>query len=768
MRLPALARLVGAVLLAAPAALAQSADWRAFPAFNEVVAVAAAPDGLWAGTDAGVFFYGVPDGELVTVTPVDGLRGGRLGALAYDAARGALWLGYGDGLVERLDPEAQTVTPFYGLVRADQYPSRGVRRIRVSGDSLYLSTDFGVVVFDAARGEVRDAYARIGDLAPGTAVNDVLAAPLPDGRPGLWVATAQGVYAAARAGGGLQTPSAWARADGVDGEALSLARFDGDVFAGTDSEIRRRSGDGVWTRVQGTGRPVTTLVADGGRLLGLTRRSVYRVGRDGAVAFYTSETPLALRDLAVGPGGALWAGDGALGLIPLPPPAAASGPDPFTPDPIAPPGPSTNAIARVDVGPGGVLWLATRPIEASGASAINRFEDGAWTAWLTSDPTIDIARASFRSGVVGPDGAFYAGSEGDGLTVVSPDGTLTTYDEEDSSLGGAGGDDRFVRVDDVAFEGDRRWVGNLSDRLLHLFAADGAWAGLPFPRGSTPPNIGDLRLAVDPFGQKWLALRGAGLVAWDTGDDPASPADDAAVRFVGAGSGGRGLPDGDVRDVVVDGEGRVWVGTARGIAYVFSPGSAFGGSADLAEPQWARTEDGTDFLLRDVEVNDLEADPAGQVWVATTTGAYLVNAAGNAVVRRVASDTSPLPSDEVFSVAVDPRSGRVYFVTEEGLFSTAGDATLPTPGSEALVVAPSPFRPAEAPGVVVSGLSAGQSDVRVTTVAGDVVWAGSVAGGSFQWDGRDRAGRPAPSGVYLVAVSGEDGRTLVGKVALIR
>ena len=220
--------------------------------------------------------------------------------------------------------------------------------------------------------------------------------------------------------------------------------------------------------------------------------------------------------------------------------------------------------------------------------------------------------------------------------------------------------------------------------------------------------------------------------------------------------------------MAVDGAGRVWIGTARGVAYVFSPGSAFGASPDLGEPQWARLADGSDWLLRDVEVNDLEVDPAGQVWVATTTGAYLVNAAGDAVVRRVASETSPLPSDEVFSVAVDPVSGRVYFVTGEGLFSTAGDATRARPGSDGLVASPSPFRPAEGGGVVVSGLSAPQSSVRVMTVGGDVVWAGDVAGGSFRWDGRDRAGRPAPSGVYLVAASGEDGRTLVGKVALIR
>jgi len=174
-------------------------------------------------------------------------------------------------------------------------------------------------------------------------------------------------------------------------------------------------------------------------------------------------------------------------------------------------------------------------------------------------------------------------------------------------------------------------------------------------------------------------------------------------------------------------------------------------------------------LLLDVEVLDLEVDPAGQVWVATTSGAYLLNAAGDGLVRTVTADTSPLPSDLISRIAVDPTTGRVFFVTDGGLFSAPGDATRPTAGADGLTASPSPFRPAQdASGVVVRGLSASVSDVRVVTVAGDVVFAAEIRGGSFRWDGRDRSGRPVPSGVYLVSAAGSDGSRRVGKVAVIR
>lgn len=770
-------RLVALIVLAPVAfpSLAQTAGWRAYPAYNEVAAVAAAPDGIWAGTPAGVFFYGVPDGEIVTYTSVDGLAGGPVGAMAYDDARGVLWIGYGDGLFERLDAATGTITPFFAIARADQYTARGVRRIRIAGDALYLATDFGVVVFDGAREEVRATYARIGDLPGGTAVSDVLLAPRPGGGDGLWLATDGGVFVAPPDADDLQSPAGWTRVPGAPAPALSLAAFDGTVYVGggdPDANARdlyRLAPDGSWNRQIFTNNAIVDLHPDGDRLLGVSRRFAYVHRFRDPAGYFIDDRAEAMRAVDVGPGGVPWVGDAAVGLFPLPPENGEDGPIPFDPDPIRPPGPFTNQILQTDIGGDGVLWLVTGRLEAAGTAAVNKFEDGVWTDYLVSDPDLDISRSTFFNGAVGPDGAFYGGAAGGGLTVFGVDESVTTYTPDNSSLQGIPSDPDFVVVPDVGFEGDRRWVVNLSGRPLHLFDADGSWTGLPYPSGiaSTAP-LG--RLAIDGFGQKWFAMEGSGLGVWDTGDDPASAADDRGRTFRDTPQAGQGLPNPDVRDVVVDGRGRVWAGTARGLAYVFSPGSAFGASDDLALPQWPRLADGSDWLLRDVEVNDLDVDPAGQVWVATTTGAYLIDAEGSRVVRQLTSDNSPLPSDAIAAVSVDPVTGRVFLTTREGLFSVSGDATRPAPASDALAVSPSPFRPAATTeGVVVSGLASPQSAVRVLTAAGEVVYAADVAGGSFRWDGRDvRTGRPAPSGVYLVVAAGENGETLYGKVALIR
>ena len=775
-----------AVLSAAPA-FGQSASpgaFQAFPALNEVTAVAAAGDAVWAATAGGVFRYGTASGEVSRFTPADGLTGGDVGALYVDGA-GVAWVGYGTGVLDRLDGETGEVRSFYDIERAEQYASRGLRRIRAIGDRLYLATDFGVVVFDPEQQEVRDTYARFGSLSPATPVNDVLAAPLPDGAPGLYVATAEGIASAPADEPNLQIPTAWTADEGFAGEALSLAALGGALFAGGgpdgEQDLYERTEGGAWARRLFVNNPITALIADGDRLVGVALPFTYFYTPGEPFVAMQGSSPLqSLRDVVLDAGGQVWVGDAAAGLVPVPdPPDGASGVVPFGVEAVVPEGPFTNRAVDTDAR-GDAVWTATRSIVDVEVASLNRLdpETGTWTIYRTDGSAGDVGASEFLSVDIGPDGAAYGGSQGDGLVVIAPDGAVTRYDETNSPLLNAGSTPTFVVTSGVAFEGDDRWILNLgSTRPLHFWGADGTWTALP-----RPPGIGGgdefQNVAIDRFGQKWFSMGGTGgLTVWDTGDDPADPADDRGRRFTGGGNG-QGLPGSEVRDVAVDLEGRVWLGTERGIAYVFSPGSAFGADAALAVPQWPRIneeldtsgEEGASYLLRDVNVADLEVDPAGQLWVATSSGLYLVNAAGDAVIATYTSLNSPLPSDNVFTVTVDPADGTVYLTTESGLYAFAGDATAPSVSSEALRVSPNPFRPDRGDrGLLISGLAAAQSDVRILTVSGEVVHAATASGGSLRWDGvDDRTGRPVPSGVYLVAAAADGADTLYGKIAVVR
>ena len=548
----------------------------------------------------------------------------------------------------------------------------------------------------------------------------------------------------------------------------------GNVYVGggpeTARDLYRRLSTGAYERRLFINNPILEISASRDRLVCVDPFFVWSLHAEGGTVRLVPEPSTSgLQTVAGGGDGQAWVGDAGIGLFPVTIPAP-GGPDQvtITPAPVRPEGPLTSEFAEIAAGPDQTLWVASRQLD--GSSAVSRFAENGWSTYTESDVP-DLLNGP-RSASVGPDGTFYFGSSGRGMTVFTPDGGIESYTSDNSTLLPASGSSSFVVVSDVEFEGDRRWVVNSgSPRPLQLFAADGTWAGLPYPTGVPSSNEAQ-RIAIDDFGQKWLTLNRVGLAVWDTGTDPADPSDDRATRIAGSGSNGQGLPDNDVRDVVADLDGGLWVGTARGIAYVFSPGSALDGNAAISWPIIAGTEtQGADYLLRDVQVNDLEIDPAGRLWVATTTGAYLVNRSRDGLELAFDTNTSPLPSDDVQSVAIDRVSGKVYFATRQGLVAYQGDATTPQSGSSELVVTPSPFRPGLGDtSVLIRGLSAQESSVRIVTVGGDVLFRGEVAGGSFRWDGVDERTRQlAASGVYFVVGAGTNGEgRVVGKIAVVR
>lgn len=771
-------------LLVASAASAQ--PWESYPAFRDVRAVAASGDAMWAATPAGVFGYALDGGAFERYTTIDGLQGGDARAITVDAS-GRVWIGYGDGVLDRIDPASGEVRSFFDIERADQFASRGVNRLRARGDSLLIATDFGLVIWDLTQDQVRQTASRLGPLDPATPVQDVLVAPDPgDGSPTFWLATDGGIVRAPLATPNLQIASAWTRDEGFTASAYALAYYEDVVWAsgrldGASGDLYRRGDDGVWGRRIFFDGVISELIVGDGILAA--------VERDGGRLFLFETffqtrnfdaRPSALRFQSVtfGADGRFWGGDSGVGLFQFPAvPDIFSGEIPFEPAPLLPSGPFSNDFTDLDLSPDGDVWLvtATAPVGVSGAAGVSRLRDGEWQTVRTD--TSPLPQSSFESVVARPDGGALAGTAGLGLAVIEDDLSVSVFDASNSTLRSATGQSNFIVISDMVREGDLWWVVNKSSPLpLHVFpgtpeATLTDWSGFPSPPGG-PSGVGADRIALDEFGQKWLALGDQGLMVWDTGTDPRSASDDRGRTF-GVGFNGQGLPNGTVTSLILDREGRMWIGTRRGIAIVFSPGSAFGGDAALAEPVWPVTGegDGTDYLLRDANVNDLAIDPAGRIWVATSSGAFLLTPGGDAIELQLTASDTPLPSDQVLDVGVDQRTGIVYLTTDAGLYSYQGDATGPDLASEELRVGPSPFRPREHDAVIISGLNAPASRVRVLTIDGRVVFeSDAIFGGSFRWDGRDtRTGDLVPSGVYLVAASGAEGEsTIYGKLAVIQ
>ncbi|MEM1041243.1 MAG: two-component regulator propeller domain-containing protein [Bacteroidota bacterium] len=775
--------LLAVLLLTVSPASAQDDRWQAFPSLRNAQAVTASDEALWVGTDGGVYRYAPDTGEIERFTPVDGLSGVDVEAITYDAARDVVWVGYPDGALDRVDATSGEVQPFFEIAQADRFNARGINRIDVAADSLLISTEFGVVVFDAVRGEVRDTYERFGTLAGGTSVGDVVPAPLPDGQPGLWVGTRGGIAYAPLAAPNLREPSAWTLDTDTLTDVLSLAFFDGTLFAGTERITDPNNGDivtpgggyrrvnGQWTRFTSATRSFFDLFVLDDDLIAAAVFQVLRIDGAGQVSSYRLTGAGGFLGGTAGPDGRVWVGDRIEGLIAFP---LLEPLEPGVVEPdlrLIPDGPLTNAILDLDVDREGNVWAGfVAPNDRINGFA--RFDGAAWTNFSLANGALPD-RATVRTVHADAQGNVWFGTEGRGVFQYAPDDEVTLYTQENSTLEqSSDSNPDFIIADGVDTDASGRlWATNKFAALpLHLRTPDGVWTALDRPSGVST-NYAYESVYIDSFGQKWITgNRDSGFLVLDTGADPLDVADDRAAVVRSAGSVGTGLPSDEVNAIVEDRSGRLWIGTERGLATVFSPGSIFVGDP-AQQITWTRTPDGASFFLRDLRVLDIAVDAADRKWLASDAGAWLINAEGNEVLANFTTENAPLPSDVIAAVDIDDATGAVYFATSGGVYRYDGDALAPSATAEDLFIYPNPVRASGGalPEIAITGL-VDRADVRVLTVDGQVVASFDTRGGSVRWDGRDRrTGDLVPSGVYIVAAAGQDGEgTAYGKIAVIR
>ncbi len=749
---------------------------------RRALSVAVADSVVWVGASGGLFSLNDRTNEVRTYTLVDGLHTVTAANVAFDKPRNVVWIGYEDGVLDRLDPESGVIQSFRDIERASQFSSRRINRIRMQGDTLYVATDFGLVVFDPARSEVRDAYNRFGTFSAGIPVFDFDLGKLDDGSPGIWVATDEGVAYAPRSAINLQDPSVWTVEQFIsDDPPLSIGLFLDSVYVGVGDGLRVRVGPGIYSPRGAIDRAVTSLQRRADRLIGVSEFRTFQVNEQGTITVIDMPGVSFPTGFAAEPGDSLfWVSDAERGLARV----RAGGPDAASmqvTDFFVPPGPRDGLFSTASVGSDGSLLLGG--VSGAGRGFYHLKPDGTWVNYNTIDFPALGPRGSFFVVNVDKANGLWAGSAGGGAARVDTTGSIELFTEVNSSLLPVTGTNDFIIVGGIDEDSDNNtWVTTLgSPSPLHFRTQDGTWQGLPPYVGQGLTSLANAYgpVYVDSFDQKWIIVRDEssfsntrGLMVVDTGDDPADRSDDAFRFYNNVGSGGQGLPSTKVTAIVEDRNGLVWIGTDRGLGYVVNTGFvAQDNNAVVVWPQQADRTQGP-FLFLGLPINALAVDPANRLWVATDEGVRIVEATEGGfqeVGAPITVDNSPLPSNSVNALAVEPQTGRVFVVTDGGMVSTQGEAIEPVVEVGDLFVYPNPADLNEvAPEIFIEGLSE-SSTVTIVGPDGARVRRLEARGGRIRWDGRDSRGQIVPSGMYIVVAVGTNGEgTGYGKVAIIR
>jgi ligand-binding sensor domain-containing protein len=706
--------------------------WRAHLSYNKIIAVAEGDDFIYAASEMGIIFFNKADQTIETLNKLNGLSDSGITSLAYDNVSKQLVVTYENGNVDFIHDH--TVTNFSRL--KDLNTIAGTKRINyaIAKDGpAWLATDYGIVVLDLARQELKETWRDLGTAGDNLRINQIIFH-----HDSMVLATDHGVLMGSL-DDNLLDYTKWRRFDTGDLSAkiAGIASFNGKMYAAINGKgIYVNAGNGFEIANFLQQENFRSITSSANNLIVATADKLWMVGQSAQLIQISDDmimAPLlAIEDKA----GVLWIGDGQNGLV-----------SNITGDVrnFLPNGPSVQQVFRLKYADN-KMYLAPGGFTANGGplhqtGIVDYFEDGLWK----NNP---VAVTDVTSVEIFAD-KLYAGSFGEGLVEQTMNGTQTLFNETNSPLQSLDPSEREVYIPDLEVSDAGLWVANYGVQpCLHLLKSDNTWQSFSPTNSAARYSFG---LLSDQSGNIWMDINpvfGGGIVVFnpETGE--------SISRVDGTGKGG--LLNKNVLCMALDRDGNIWVGTEAGMGYFFSP------TEDVVIPIF---EDR--FVLKDEKITAIDVDGGNRKWVGTQHGVWVFNPPGEQLVYNFTEKNSPLLSDVISDIEIDNTTGEVFIATSKGLISFRSDATAGTRDFTSVKIFPNPVTTEFSGQVGITGLAT-DAIVKITDTSGKLIWQTQAQGGTASWNVHDYKGKHAQTGIYIVFAATQNGtQSVVGKIAVI-
>jgi len=763
-------------------------EWRDHFPYRQALAVTEGGGKAWCATRNAVFNYDPTSGELERLTKVNALSDVDISTVAFNGPLGVLVVGYRNGNMDLVS--SGSASNLSDIKRSNIVGDKAIYDIEFQGPIAYLACGFGIVVVDLAQQEVRDTWY----IAPGGTQQKVNAISFT--ADSIYAATNIGLFAAWRDAPNLAAFTSWNQRMDIpqpNGPFNGVGEIGGKLLVNyhrtdaADKDTVYYFENGNWQRLVnafGHQNSFVSVSPDGPLLLCQGDRiSSYTADLSSSIVFLNYGNGQIMSPNAAIPtanGTAIWVADKKYGLV--------RQVSDFNGTPVYPIGPATVSAQRIAMAAGG-LYVATGGVASNWSNlfrqeGVHCFVNGTWSTMdKSTDPLMQTGGNPFGQTVndimavaVDPeDGAHaFAGSWDDGVIEIRNGHVETFYNASGNSslqIYAQNGAENQVMVAGLAFDPDGNlWVANSNcEEPISVRTNSGSWRS--FDPGNVLNNnslLGDV-LAARNNSLKWfIRPRSNGLLVFDDNGTIDQVGDDQYKALTTA-EGNGALPSLDVFSLAEDLDGEIWVGTGKGVAVFYNPGSIF--SSEGADSQQILIEqDGNVQILLETEaVISMAVDGADHKWLGTqSSGAYLVSADGTEQLIHFTPENSPLPSNTVTGIAIDERTGEVFFSTDQGIVSYRNTATEGGTANDCASVFPNPVRETWTGPIAITGLMR-DSDVKVTDIAGNLVFRTTSEGGQAIWPGTDLSGNRVSTGVYMVFVADPTGTSRCNtKVLVVR
>ena len=757
-------------------------EWRDHLPYNSTLSVTGGDNKIFCASSTSIFYFDKNDNSLNRLTRVNGLSDIGIARIEFNTSSNSLLVAYQNTNLDIVEGTTIYNMPDILNSTAITPEERTINNMMSIGDLAYLSCGFGVVVVNIRKKEIVDTW-YIGPNGDHLQVFDLTV-----NDTAFIAATEHGIYYADKENPNLAFFGSWSQDETVpikDASYRFITNNAGIIYAskegegwGTDSIIVHY--ENAWhyrmdifpaAVISGLKTFDNKIYISFGYYLIVYDENLNEINH---LWSYFEGTPNP-RDVYLD-NSTLWIADGQYGLI--------RENNIYDYTKMVPNGPESADVYSMSI-QGEDLWVVPGGCNLSWGNLWKRASIGSFTggSWNTISYTSEGAQAldtvhDFVCVAVNPlnTSQVFAGSWDRGLAQFTNQNLDTIYTPENSSLEyKLNQGPPTCKVGGVAFDqSGNLWVVNSgANNILSVRVNDGSvlgeWRSFYLGSQSTGKDIGDL--IIDQSGQKWIMWRADhSIIVFNDNNTPLDPSDDHAKTLSNAQNNGA-IPGSKVLSLACDKDGEVWVGTDEGIAVFYSPENVFENVNFDSQRILIPRNDGTglaDILLEFESISAIAVDGGNNKWIGTErSGVYKISADGLTELEHFTSENSPLFSDNITSIAINDKTGEVFFGTALGVISYKSTGTGGGTTNNGVYAYPNPVRPNYAGPIAINGL-VNNASVKITNINGSLVYSTRAEGGQAIWYGTNFGGSRAQSGVYLVFITNDDGsETMVTKILLI-
>jgi hypothetical protein len=737
-------------------------EWRTHLPYSQAIYVTEAGNRIFCATRSGLFYYDKADNTLNKFTRIDGLSDVEISCLNYSPENDVLVIAYSNTNVDLI--KGNEIYNIPDIKRKQITASKTINDIMFLDNRAYLSCGFGIVIINLDKMEILDTYL-IGENSSYKFVYSLAF----DGQYFL-AATNDGIYRADINSPNLIDYNYWNRITDIPNynKAFNHIRFfNGKIYTNYYNEV---SGIDTVYRYDGISWSLFSKIAFN-RTRSIEVRNDYLIITNSGMTDVFDENEIRIRHFAsarpfhgiIDKEDNLWVADETEGLILN---KESSSKEIFVPN-----GPMTNSAMTLHF-TNGKLFVAAGGDSRSwkniwAHAEVDIFDNGIWSGLR------EINYKDVISLAVDPDNSnhIFAGSWGYGLLEIQDLEIIKVYTDANSSLQNILSSGPYVRLGGIAFDKNKNlWLTNSEvPEPISVRKPDGTWKSYDFKRQINGIRIG--RILITSTDQKWIQLVGnKGLFVFDVNGTLDDENDDLYKKLDVVDVNNKVITN-NVFSFAEDRNGNIWLGTDKGVVVYYNAGRVFDPGIFYGQQIIVPRNDGTglaDILLGTETVTAIAVDGANRKWIGTArAGVFLLSEDGLVQIQNFTKENSPMLSNNIQDIAINDKTGEVFFGTDLGIVSYRGTATEPNENFTEVYVYPNPVKEDYEGDIVITGMI-GEANIKITDISGNIVYETTSLGGQALWDGRNFDGEKVATGVYLVFCTNEDGgKTYITKLLVI-